>query len=172
VQGPAGLGEVDHGVHDLGRLRFGGAIAQPHVRVHAALSEEPPGELGVLARHPHPVRQVGERLELAVIGHRHHDAHRPRRGLGVPQLAERYHVAVCLLDPVAPGDAQVEQPVSDIGRDLLGSQDAHVVDARVVDVGAVVHRRAPPHRQVRIFKELQGRRFERALGEHELEHGR
>jgi hypothetical protein len=87
------------------------------------------------------------------------------------QLGERLHLDTRLLDPVPPGDADVEQPVGDVARDLLGPQHGDVEDARVVDVGPVVDVRVPLDREVRVFEELEGRLLERALGEDESEHG-
>jgi hypothetical protein len=54
------------------------------------------------------------------------------------QLAERHDLAGGLLDPVTAGDAEVEQPFGDVARDLLGPQDANLVDAGVVDRRLVV----------------------------------
>ena len=46
--------------------------------------------------------------------------------LRVAQLAEADDVAGRLLHPVAAGDADVEQPLGDVDRDLLRAQDAHL----------------------------------------------
>ena len=58
AQRPAGLGDVDDAVDDVGHLRLGGAVAEADVGVDALLLEEAPGQLGVLARHPHALGQV------------------------------------------------------------------------------------------------------------------
>ena len=50
-------------------------------------------------------------------------------------------VAPPLLDPVPAGDAEVEQAVGHVERDLLGAQDPHVVDPGIVDGGPVVDAR-------------------------------
>src|SRR5690606_26857727 len=91
-------------------------------------------------------------------------------GLRVVQLAERDHLAGGLLDPVATGDAEVEQALGDIAGDLLRAQDADLVDAGVDDVGPVVDDRVAAHPQVGRLEQLEGRLLERALGEHQLQH--
>ena len=55
-----------------------------------------------------------------VVGDGDDHADRVGRRLRVAQLAEADDVAGRLLDPVAPGDADVEQPLGDVDRDLLG----------------------------------------------------
>ena len=92
-------------------------------------------------------------------------------GLGVGQLAERDHVAPPLLDAVAPGDAEVEEPVGHVDRDLLGPQDAHLADAGVVDGGPVGHVRGAVDGEVGVLEQLHGGAFERTLGQDEAEHG-
>jgi hypothetical protein len=101
-------------------------------------------------------------------GHDHPDG--PRAGLGVAHLAQGHDLGAGLLHPVPPGDAQVEQAVGHIPRDLLGAQDADLVDARVVDRRLVLDGRGPVDGQVGRLEQVEGRAFERALGEHELQH--
>ena len=97
------------------------------------LLEEAPGELGVLGRDPHAVREVLDRVDAGVRGHRQHDAG-PAGRWPWSSAARRGTRPRCrLLDPVAAGDAEVEQALGDVARDLLGPQDAHLVDAGVVD---------------------------------------
>ena len=60
-QRPAGLGDVDDAVDDVGHLRLGGAVGQPDVGLDAALGEVAAGQLGVLGRHPQPCGQVRDR---------------------------------------------------------------------------------------------------------------
>ena len=157
-------------VDDVGDLRLGGAVGQLDVGLDAVALEVPPGELGVLRRHPHPCGRSAALLYGESCGHGEHDAHRVRRGLGVLQLPQRHDLGRGLLDPVAPGDAEVEQAVGHVARDLLGAEDADVVDARVVDGGLVVDRRAALDRQVRGIEELEGGLLEGTLGENEVEH--
>ena len=76
------------------------------------------------------------------------------------QLSERHDVGVALLDPVAPGDAEVEPALGDVLRDLLRAEDAHVVDTRVLDRGAVVDVGAARHREVGVVEQLHGLGFE------------
>ena len=135
------------------------------------LGEEPPGQLGVLAGHPDALGQVGHRLDGRVAGDGHHDAHRLGGGLRVLELAERHDVAGGLLDPVAAGDAEVEQALGHVLRDLLGPQDADLVDAGVVDRGLVVDAARPVDLQVGLGEQLHRRLLERSLGQHDLQHG-
>ena len=69
---------------------------------------------------------------------REHHPDRPRRRLRVVQLGEGHDLDARLLDPVAAGDTDVEQPVGDVARDLLRAQDRDVDDARIVDRRLVV----------------------------------
>ena len=113
------------------------------------LVEVAAGELGVLG--VHDARRSGGRSpycagESAATASTMLD--RPGRRLRVVQLGERDDVGVALLDPVAPGDAEVEQAVGHVLRDLLRAEDAHLVDARVVDAcrGSRRRSRATPPR--------------------------
>ena len=80
-------------------------------------------------------------------------------------------VAGGLLDPVAAGDAQVEQALGHVHRDLLRPQDADRLDPRVVDGGLVVDGRGPVHREVRGGEQLQRGLLQRTLGQNQLQHG-
>jgi hypothetical protein len=120
-----------------------------------------------LGRDPHTLGQVGDGLPGRVVRHGHDDAHRVGRGLGVLQLTERDHVGLRLGDPVAAGDAEVEQALFEVGGDLLRSQHADAVDARVVDGRAVVAVGAAADRQVGGVEQLERRALQRALGKDE-----
>ena len=95
----------------------------------------------------------------------------PGGGLAVAQLAERRHLAGGLLDPVPPGDAQVEQALGHVLGDLLGPQDAHLGDPGVVDGGPVVDVGAAQHGQVGGLEQVEGGPLERAFGQDEAQHG-
>ena len=69
-----------------------------------------------------------------------------------------------------PGDAEVEATLGHVLRDLLRTEDAHFVDARVVDGGAVVDVGAAQHREVGVVEQLDGLGFEGSFGEYEAEH--
>ena len=170
-QGPAGLGEIDHRVHDVGHLGLGGPVAQGDAGLDPGVGEEAAGQLGVLGGHPDAGGQVRHRLVRRVPADGQHHPHRIGRGLRVAQLAQRLHRAVGLGDPVAAGDAQVEEAVGHVHRNLLGAQDADLVDAGVVDAGPVGHRGRPDHPQIGLLEQLQGGLFERSLGQNELQHG-
>ena len=94
----------------------------------------------------------------------------PRRGLRVVQLGERDDLDTGLLDPVPAGDAEVEEAVGDVARDLLRPEDRDVDDAGIVDVGAVVDVGRAHDREVGVFEELERRFLERALRQHEAQH--
>ena len=98
------------------------------------LLEVAPGELGVLGVHD-AARPGGRSTDCGgrVGGDREHHPDRAGGGLRVVQLGEGDDLGVALLDPVAAGDADVEHALGDVARDLLRAQDAHLVDARVVD---------------------------------------
>ena len=117
-----------------------------------------------------PWGRSSTRVDRTVGRHGHDDVHRTGGRLRVVQLAERHDVAAGLLDPVAPGDAEVEQPVGDVPRDLLGPQDAHLVDPGIVDRRPVVDRRRAADREVGRLEQLEGGLLERALRQHDLQH--
>ena len=143
AQRAAGLGELDDGVGDLGDLGFGRAVRERDLGLHAVLLEEPARELGVLGVHAHAVGEVLDRLPRLIAADGEHDAGRAGGRLRVVQLGERHDVDAGLLDPVAAGDAEVEQAVGDVPRDLLRAQDRDVDDTRVVDRRRGSRRRMP-----------------------------
>ena len=167
AQRATGLGDVDDGVGDLGDLRLGGAVRQRDLGLHAVLLEEAARQLRILGVDAHAVGEILHRLPRAVARHREHDARRPSRRLRVVQLGERRDVGAGLLDPVARGDAEVEEPVGDVPRDLLRPQDHDFADTRVVDRGAVVDVGGPHDREIGILEQLQRRPFERTLRHHD-----
>ena len=171
LEGPAGLGDVDHDVDDVGNLCFGGAVRETDVGVDASSLEVALRDLGIFGRDLHPRRQVGDRLPRRVLRHRHHDAHRLGGGFRVLQLAERLDLARGFFDPVAARDAEVEEPLGHIGRDLLGTENPHRCDAGVIDRSLVGDRRRPLDRKVGGLEEFHGGLLQRALGEDEVQHG-
>ena len=157
AQGAARLGDLDDRVGDLGNLRLGGAVRERDPRVDPVLLEEAPRELRVLRVHAHVGRQIADRLPRRVAGDREHHPDRAGGGLRVVQLGERHDLDARLLDPVAAGDADVEEPVGDVARDLLRAQDRDVDDARVVDRGLVVDVGRAGEREIGILEQLEGR---------------
>jgi len=93
-----------------------------------------------------------------------------RAGLRVGERREDLDVRSGLGDPILARDPQVEEPVLDIGRDLLRTQDAHPFDALVVDGAVIVAAAAAAHVQVRGLEEPQRLLFEGALRDHESQH--
>jgi hypothetical protein len=69
-------------------------------------------------------------------------------------------ISTSLLHPVAAGDAEIEQALRDIGRDLLGPQDVNLADPRVVDRRPVGNLGGPSDRQVGSGKQLEGRKLQ------------
>ena len=119
-----------------------------------------------------PLGRSSTRSTRRVAGDRDDHLDRVGRGLRVPQLAEAHHVGAGLLDPVASGDPEVEQPVGHVGRDLLGSQDADLADPGVVDGGPVVDGGRPDDGEVGGLEQLERGALERSLREDEPQHGR
>src|SRR5207247_1208105 len=76
-----------------------------------------------------------------------------------------------LLDPVPARDAEVEQAVGHVPRDLLGAQDEDLVDAGVGDGGPVLDVGGPRNGKVGGLEQLEGGALQRPLGQHQLEHG-
>ena len=64
-------------------------------------------------------------------------------------------MAPTLLHPVPPGDTEVEQPVGDVERDLLGPQDPDIGDPGIIDGGPVVDIGGADHPQVGRGEQLQ-----------------
>ena len=116
-------------------------------------------------------REVRHRLSRRRRLDREHDADRTRGGLRVVELGEADDLGFGLLDPVAPGDPEVEAALGHVARDLLRTQDADVVDTRVVDGGPVVDVGAAGDTEVGVVEELQRGPLERALGQNDVEHG-
>jgi hypothetical protein len=118
--------------------------------------QEPAGQLGELRRDAQPVGQVADGLPGHAGGHGEHDPDRVRRDLGVLQLAQRRDVRAGLGDPVAAGDAEVEQAFRDVRRDLLGPQEPDSLDARIVDGRMVITVGRAPNRQVCGVEQVEG----------------
>ena len=73
-----------------------------------------------------------------LLGHREDHLDDRLAGPAAADLPEADDVGAGLGDPVAAADAEVEDALLDVGRDLLRAQEAHPVDARVVDARLVV----------------------------------
>ena len=178
TQRASGLGHVDDGIRDVGHLGLGGAVGERDVRLDPVGLQGPAGQFGVLGADAQASRavgdggrQLGQRVRRRVGADGEHDAGGVRGRLGVGQLAEGDDLAPPLLDAVAPGDAEVEEAVGHVDRDLLGPQDPDLVDAGIGDGGAVGHVRRRGDGEVGVLEELHGGAFERALGQDEAEHG-
>ena len=169
-QRPARLGDLDHTVGDVGDLRLARSVAQPDVCIDAVAGEVAPGQLRVLGGHPDAGWQLLDGGDRRVVGDGDDELDRLRGRLRVAQLAERDDVAGGLLDPVATGDPDVEQSLGDVHGDLLRAQDAHLVDPRVVDRGAVGDRRRPHDAEVGSLEQLQRGPLQRPLGQHDPQH--
>ena len=87
-QRPAGLGDVDDAVGDVGDLGLAGAVGQPDVGLDALGREVAAGSSsGYSVDTRTPCGQVLDPLDAAVAGDRHDDLDRVGRRLRVPQLA-------------------------------------------------------------------------------------
>src|SRR5262249_31958867 len=157
-------------VGDVGDLGFRGAVGEPDVGLAAPGLEEPPGQLGVLRRDAHAVGEVVDPLHLGVGPDRHHHLDGVAGGLRIGQLAEAHHFGARLLDPVTTGDAEIEEPLGHVERDLLRPQDAHVVDARVVDVGLVVDGGRPDDGEVGRLEQVERGLLQRSLRDDQPQH--
>ncbi len=133
----SGLGQVDDRVHDVRHLGLSRAVRGRHDRLDPIVGQESPGQRGKLGRDPDPVRQIIKGGPARGDRHREHHPDRIRSRLGVSKLAERGDVGTGLSDPVPPGNAEVEQPLRYVQRDLLRPQEPHPVDPRVLDRGVV-----------------------------------
>ena len=177
-QRPAGLGDLDHAVGDVGHLGLGGAVGERDLgRRRPCAARARLVSSGYSVAHPQrPAARPGRPavLDRRVVGHGQDDLDRvgawPWSTASSP---ERDDLAPPLLDPVPPGDAEVEEAVGHVDRDLLGPQDPHVVDPGVVDAwpGSRRPRRAL-HGQVGVREQVEGGLLERALGQDEAEHRR
>src|SRR3990172_5176287 len=95
-----------------------------------------------------------------------------RAALRVLQLGKDLDVGAGLLDPVLARDAEVEQTVLDVRRDLLGAEDGHALDPLVVDRPVVVARGPTTHAEVGGLEEAERLLLERTLRDDESQHGR
>ena len=89
------------------------------------------------------------------------------------RVGERRHdldVGVGLGDPVLPRDAEVEQPVLHVERDLLWPKDRDALDPVVVDRAVIVAVGAPPHAEVGGFEQPERLLLEGAFGDDQLQH--
>ena len=119
-QRPAGLGDLDDRVGDVGDLRLGRPEGESDLGAHSPLGQETLGERRVLGRYPAAVRQVLDLLHRRVRGDGEDDLDGLGRHLGVLQLAQADDLGARLLDPVATRHAEVEEALSDEYGYLLG----------------------------------------------------
>ena len=171
AQRRAGLGQVDDRVDDVRHLGLGRPVGRDDHRLDAVLLQVPLGHRGNSVEIRTPSGRSATDCQGALCGHREHDPDRVGGRLGVLQLAERHDVGAGLGDPVAAGDAEVEQAPLDVGRDLLRAQEAHPVDPRVVDRRVVVAVGGPADGQVGGVEQVEGGLLQRALGQNQGEHG-
>ena len=66
------------------------------------------------------------------FGHGQHPAHLAEALLGVDEVGHRQHVGFVLDDPVAAGEAGVEDAILDVAGHFLGA-DQHAFDIGIVD---------------------------------------
>ena len=117
-----------------------------------------------------PSRQLVAAVDRHRVGHGEDDAHRIGRGLAVFELGDGRDVGGRLGHPVATGDAEVEQPLLDVLRDLLRAQEAHPVDTRVVDARVVITLRSALDGEIGRSEQIERGFFQRTLGQDERKH--
>ena len=117
-----------------------------------------------------PLWEILDLLNRRVGTDREDDPYGLVRRLRIVQLAEADDLGARFLDPVTAGDAEVEQALGDVGRDLLRSEDVNLLDTRVVDRRPVVDLRSPADRKIGRGEQLEGCLLERPLGKNEAKH--
>jgi hypothetical protein len=120
-----------------------------------------------VGRDPATLREILHLLNRRFVTDREHDLDGFGRRLRITQLTEADNIGTRLLHPVTAGYSEVEQTLCHVGRDLLGPQDVNLVDARVVDLGPVVHLGGPADCQVGRGEQFEGRMLQRAFGENQ-----
>ena len=158
----SGLGDVDDRAHAReGGLDLGRAPRVLDLDVHARGVEKRARRAHELGRGRDGALEVPELPDRAVLGNRDDPRRGVRGGLGVPQLRDLDDVAVVLDDPVVAADADVDDAVLHVQRDLLRAKQHHrqVLVRTRGEVVAVLHL----HRHARAREELLGGFLERAL---------
>ena len=100
-------------------------------------------------------------------GHGQHPAHFAEALLGVDQVGDGDDVGLVLLDPIAAGEAGVENAVFDVARHLLRA-DQHALDFGIVDAGEV-GAAAGGDLEAGAAEEIDGGVFQAAFGNAEFE---
>ena len=109
-------------------------------------------------------------VEGGGFGHRQHPAHFAEALLGVDQVGDGDDVGLVLLDPVAAGEAGVEDAVFDVARHFLRA-DEHALDFGIVD-GGEIGAAAGGDLESGAAEQIDGGVFQAAFGNAELElHG-
>ena len=80
--------------------------------------------------------EILHRAEGGGFGHGQHPAHFAEALLGVDEVGDGDDVGFVFLDPVAAGEAGVEDAVFDVARHFLGA-DEHALDFGIVDGGEI-----------------------------------
>ena len=170
AQRRAGLGQVDDRVDDVGHLGLGRAVGRHDDRLDAVLVEEPLGQLGnsVETRMPRAGRR---RSATARSRHREHDPDRVARSPWSTAARRARRRRAGLGDPVAAGDADVEQALA---RRRTGSPAAAgTAPGRSADRRSRRGSRGPTrgHGQVSRVEQIEGGALERALRQDQGQHG-
>ena len=158
-QGPPRLGDLNDGVGDLRDLGLGGTVRQADFGLDAVGRQEAPGETRVLGDTRTPAGSSATRPRRGVLAHRQDHPDRTGAGLAVAQLTQRRHLRLGLLDPIPAGDAQVEQTLRDVLRDLLRAQDPALRRPGGRRWWPDSPRPSPLHRQIGGLEEVQGGPF-------------
>ena len=165
----AGLGDLDDGVGEHGRLDFGGAPTEFHLGLDAVLFEVAFGGGDEFGGDDLAV-EIVHGAEGRGLGDGQHPAHFAEALLGVDQVGDGDDVGLVLLDPIAAGEAGVENAVFDVARHFLGA-DEHALDFGIVD-GGEIGAAAGGDLEAGAAEEIDGGVFEAAFGNAEFElHG-
>ena len=114
-------------------------------------------------------REVFGLLVGGVVGDGEHPAGGLVGNLGVDEVGNHHHVGLGFLHPILAGQAEIKHAVLNVEGDFLHAAEAGR-DLGIVDVGEIVSGMLA-HFPTGTVEEIDGRVFQRAFGQAELENG-